>query len=161
VSECKTSDIQEPNNGITQEMTVFPIYISQLLSVLLCILCDVCNKFWSVFCKWTFRFQCINSKYLVEGTLHRSWSILNILVIKISSTSMRNLVPITPTYCALLFHLIVLWKLTISFVMSLCPSIHSHGGAWLPLDGFSLNLNFKYFSKTCWENWSFIKIWQE
>jgi hypothetical protein len=26
---------------------------------------------------------------------------------------------------------------TISFVMSVCPSVRPHGTAWLPLDGFS------------------------
>ena len=44
-------------------------------------------------------------------------------------------------------------KSTISFVMSVRPH--------LPLDGFSWNLIFEYFSKICRENSSFIKTWQE
>ena len=40
--------------------------------------------------------------------------------------------------------------------LSVCP----HGATRLPLDGFSLNLIFEYFSKICWENWCFINIRQ-
>jgi hypothetical protein len=41
-----------------------------------------------------------------------------------------------------------------------CPSVRPH---WtrLPLDGYSWNLIFEYFSKICPENSSFIKIWKE
>ena len=42
-------------------------------------------------------------------------------------------------------------------VSGVCP----HGTTPLPLDGFSGNLVFEYFSKICWENSSFIKIGQE
>jgi len=48
-------------------------------------------------------------------------------------------------------------KATVSFVMSMRP----HGANRLPLDGFSWNLTFEYFSKICRENSSFVKIWQE
>jgi hypothetical protein len=41
------------------------------------------------------------------------------------------------------------------------PSVFPHGTTLLPLDGFSWDLIFKYFSKICWENSSFIKIWHE
>ena len=54
-----------------------------------------------------------------------------------------------------------LGKVTVIFVMSVCPSLCLHGTAGLPLDGFSWNLIFGYFLKLCWENSSFIKIWQE
>jgi hypothetical protein len=58
-----------------------------------------------------------------------------------------------------------LCKATVSFVMSVClsvrPSICLHGTTWLSLYGFMWNLIFMYFSKICWENSSFIKIWQE
>jgi hypothetical protein len=50
-----------------------------------------------------------------------------------------------------------LQKTTISVVMSVCP----HGITRPPLDGFSWNLIFEYFSKICVGNPSFIKIWQE
>ena len=47
-----------------------------------------------------------------------------------------------------------LWKSTVSFVMSVCP--HAR-----PLDGFSWNFIFKYFSKICRDNWTFLKVWNE
>ena len=46
---------------------------------------------------------------------------------------------------------------TISVWMPVFP----HGTARLPLDGFSLNLIFEDFSKTCSEKSSVITIWQE
>jgi hypothetical protein len=47
--------------------------------------------------------------------------------------------------------------------MSVCLrlSFRPHGTIQLLLDGFSWNFIFEYFSKMCWENSSFIKIWQE
>jgi hypothetical protein len=45
-------------------------------------------------------------------------------------------------------------KTIISFVMSVRP----HGTTRLPLDRFSWNLIFAYFSKICEENSSFIRI---
>ena len=50
-------------------------------------------------------------------------------------------------------------KASTSFVMSVCPSALPHGKTRLPLDGFSWNLIFEYFSKICLENWISIKIW--
>ena len=50
-------------------------------------------------------------------------------------------------------------KATIS--SSSCLSARPHGTTGLPLDGFSWNFIFEYFSKFCWENSSFIKIWPE
>jgi hypothetical protein len=44
---------------------------------------------------------------------------------------------------------------------SSCLSVRPRGKTWLPLDGFSWNLIFQCFSKICWENSSFNKIWQE
>ena len=52
-------------------------------------------------------------------------------------------------------------KATISFVMSVHPSICPRGTTWLPIDGFSLNFIYEYFSNICRENSSFIKIEQE
>jgi len=40
-------------------------------------------------------------------------------------------------------------------------SVHRHGTARLPLDGFSRNLLFEHFSKICSEILSFIKICQK
>ena len=40
-------------------------------------------------------------------------------------------------------------------------SVCQRGSTPLPLDGFSWNFIFQYLSKTCPENSSFIKIWQE
>jgi hypothetical protein len=54
-----------------------------------------------------------------------------------------------------------LWKPTIGFVMSLCPSVCSHGTSRLPLNGFSWNLIFECFSKIYPENSSLIKLWQK
>jgi hypothetical protein len=39
-------------------------------------------------------------------------------------------------------------KATISYVMSVCPSVRSHGITWFLLDGFSWNLIFEYFFKS-------------
>jgi hypothetical protein len=41
------------------------------------------------------------------------------------------------------------------------PSFCSHGTTWLPLDGFSWNFIFEYFSKIYQENSGFVKIGQE
>jgi hypothetical protein len=43
-------------------------------------------------------------------------------------------------------------KATVSFVMSVPPSVCPHGIIRLPLRGFWLNLIFDSFSKICWEN---------
>jgi hypothetical protein len=52
-------------------------------------------------------------------------------------------------------------KTIISFEMSLslfvCLSVCPHDTTRLPLEGFSCNLIFQYFSKICQENSSFIK----
>jgi hypothetical protein len=45
--------------------------------------------------------------------------------------------------------------------MFACPSLQMHGTTWLPLDGFSWNLIYEYFSKIYQENSSCIQIWQE
>jgi len=50
-------------------------------------------------------------------------------------------------------------KTTVSFVMSVRPSVRPHGTR-LPLNRFSLNLICEYFSKICPENSSFIEMWQ-
>jgi hypothetical protein len=47
-------------------------------------------------------------------------------------------------------------KATSSFVMSVCP----HGTTRLPVNGFSWNFIFEYFSKICRENSSFIKSYK-
>jgi len=47
------------------------------------------------------------------------------------------------------------------FIMSVPPFVCPHGTTRLPLGGFSWNLIFEYFSKTCSENPSFIKTGQE
>jgi hypothetical protein len=52
-------------------------------------------------------------------------------------------------------------KATVSFVMSVCPSVCPRGKVQFPLHGFSWNLIYEYFSSICWENLSFIKTWQE
>ena len=52
-------------------------------------------------------------------------------------------------------------KAAVSFVMSVCPSLHSHGTIRFPLNGFAWYLKSEYFSKICLENTSLIKMWQE
>ena len=52
-------------------------------------------------------------------------------------------------------------KATISFVMSVCPSVLPLETTRQPLDGFSWNFIFAYFSKICRDNSSFFTIWQE
>jgi hypothetical protein len=57
-----------------------------------------------------------------------------------------------------------LGKVTVSFIMSVYPSLSTsclHRTAQLPVDRFSLNLIFGYSSKVCRENSSFIETWQE
>jgi len=49
-------------------------------------------------------------------------------------------------------------KVTICFVMSVCPSVRPYGTNRLSLDEYSRNLVWG-FSKICRENSSFIKIW--
>ena len=52
-------------------------------------------------------------------------------------------------------------KATISPAMIVCLSVRPNGITRFPLDGFSWNFIFEYFSKICRENSSFIKIWQK
>jgi hypothetical protein len=49
-------------------------------------------------------------------------------------------------------------KATVSFVMSVYPSVRPHDTTGLPVDEFSLNLIFEYLSKICRENSTLIKI---
>jgi hypothetical protein len=49
--------------------------------------------------------------------------------------------------CTLLGEFAKLRKSTVSFVMSVRLYIRPHGTCGVPLDGFSLNLIFEYFSK--------------
>jgi len=49
----------------------------------------------------------------------------------------------------------------LSFRPSVRFSVHSHGTARLPLDEYSWNLVFQYFSKLYRNISSFVKIWQE
>jgi hypothetical protein len=48
-------------------------------------------------------------------------------------------------------------KATISLVMSVCPSVPTHGKTRLPLNKFSSNFKFEYFSKIYRENSNFVK----
>jgi hypothetical protein len=43
----------------------------------------------------------------------------------------------------------------------ICPFVCPHGKALLPLEEFSRNLIFEYFSEICQEGLTFIKILQE
>ena len=56
-------------------------------------------------------------------------------------------------------------RLLASSFLSVClsarPSVLPHGTTRLPLDGYSRNLIFEYFSKICQENSRLIKIWQQ
>jgi hypothetical protein len=45
--------------------------------------------------------------------------------------------------------------------LTFVTSVHPHGTTRLPVEEFSWNFMFEYFSKTCRENSGFIKIWQE
>jgi len=51
-----------------------------------------------------------------------------------------------------------LGKVTISFIMSVCPSFRPQRTTRLLLNGFPWNLIFEHFSKICRENSTFIKI---
>ena len=53
-----------------------------------------------------------------------------------------------------------LWKATTK-LRHVRLYVRPHGTTRLPLDEFSWNLIFEYFSKIYWENSSFIKIWQQ
>jgi hypothetical protein len=52
-------------------------------------------------------------------------------------------------------------KTTISFVISVRPSVSPHATTRLPMEGFLWNLIFEDLSKICRENSSFIKTRQE
>jgi hypothetical protein len=49
-------------------------------------------------------------------------------------------------------------KRLLASCLSVRPSVRSHGTTRLPLDGFSWNLIFDYFSRIFWGNSSLIKI---
>ena len=53
-----------------------------------------------------------------------------------------------------------LWISALS-CLSVCPFFRPHGTTRLSLDGFWWNLVLELFSSTCWENSSFIKIWEK
>ena len=61
-------------------------------------------------------------------------------------------------YDDLLDKFVKLWKATPSFVVSVRPYVRPHWTARLPLDGFSWNFIFEYFSKICRGISSFIKM---
>jgi len=50
-----------------------------------------------------------------------------------------------------------LWKATVSFVMSVCPSVHTHVTTRLPLEEFLQNSIF-VFQKSINKNSIFLKI---
>jgi len=82
--------------------------------------------------------------------------------------TLQNLSPFTLVYfskrflkSSVLGMLEKLQKVTISYGLSVCPSICPHGMSWLSPDQFSRNLTFAYFSKVYQENSSFIKVGQE
>ena len=52
-------------------------------------------------------------------------------------------------------------RVTISFVVSVCPLVLPLRTTPLPLYGFSWNFICEHFSKICRENSNFTKIWQE
>jgi len=68
-------------------------------------------------------------------------------------------------YWVLVDTFVRLRKTTISFIISVCPSVRSsvrpYGTTQLPLDVFSWYFIFEYFSKTCRECTSFNKIRQK
>jgi len=53
------------------------------------------------------------------------------------------------------------WKVTVSLIMSVCLSVHLHETTQLPLDGYSCNVIFEYFSKNFQEHSSLMKLWEE
>jgi hypothetical protein len=80
----------------------------------------------------------------------------SVLSQKVGASGVKSLSPLA--LCAFLGVFAKLRKATISFVVSVCPSV-SHSvrlSAWkktrLSLDVFSLNLTHEYFSKICGEN---------
>ena len=54
-----------------------------------------------------------------------------------------------------------LQKVAISFDVSVRLSVPPQGTNQLPLYRLSWNLIFQYFSQICWENSSYIKMWQD
>ena len=73
------------------------------------------------------------------------------------STFLLHELHVTPTHPFLLDVFTKMQEVTISFVMSVCPSVSPHGTIWLPVDAFSQNLIFVGVFK-CQENSSLIKI---
>ena len=74
----------------------------------------------------------------------------------------------TSSLCATWAHKWVFWaflrvfakllKATVSFVISVCPSVRRRGATRLQLEEFSWNFIFEWLSKICFENSSFMKI---
>jgi len=56
---------------------------------------------------------------------------------------------------------IKLASLCLSVCQSVCQSVCPHKTIRFPVNGFSWNLIFEYFSKICRESSSFITIWQD
>jgi len=68
-----------------------------------------------------------------------------------------------PRICLFTGALAKFWKrlLASSCLSTVCPYVLPHGTILLPLDEFSWNLIFEYFSKICHENSSYINIGEE
>jgi hypothetical protein len=80
---------------------------------------------------------------------------LNIIIPRVSKTMAKevSIFVLTILYASAKFR-----KVTSSFVISVYLSIRPPRTTRLPLEGFSWNLIFEYFSKICRENSCFIKV---
>jgi hypothetical protein len=126
----------------------FVCFICVLL-LLICVLCCSCCSPFECWLRLLINMYCI---------------IIIIIIIIINYFEWPFFFKMSPTGCPR--HQFVgafakLQNTPISFVMSIRPSVSTHGTTRLPLDGFSWNFIFEYFSKICWENSSFIKSGQE
>ena len=108
------------------------------------------------YCLTTDHWKCSRSAAL---NIHQmAWMIRNVFIVFIRA---QFRTADTKAFWARLGAFAKFWKATVSFVTSVRLSLLPHGTTRFPLDGFSWNLIFGYFSKIRLENSSFIKITRE
>jgi len=78
-----------------------------------------------------------------------------------NTVSINHWVDVLAYRIAIFRHFAKWWKVTVSFILFVCPSILlslcSHGTTWLPPDGFLWSLICEYFLQIYEENSRFIK----
>jgi len=121
-------------------------------------MCDI----WGCNCGFAEDSTCVECSALSVG----KYMFINKNVITFRNTgSIKHWIDVLAYRVAIFRHFAKLWKVTVSFILFVYPSIllslSSHGTTWLTTDGFLWSLICEYLLQISQENSRFIKIWQE